>query len=211
MSRVRGAAVILAVTLGSLHAPLSVAAQPPAGPIDNPEVARVGGGRQPLLASGYTALVFVRAGQSSSRAGLLTLGRAAQALGPKVKWVAVLSDRFTPEEQREVSADAGAIPVVLDPGDRLYARLNIALHPTVALIDPRRRALFLHPFSKLEFGPFAEAKIRHALGELDDDQLRKALDPDGAASGSAAAPPMRSAATPPSPRDVTPTARGLRR
>jgi tetratricopeptide (TPR) repeat protein len=138
--------------------------------VDDAELRTLDGGRHPLAAKGAKAnvVVFFRPQQEHSLDTLKDMAACEKDLaGKPVHWVAVVSSAWTPEEVRAVVSETGIrMPVLVDEGDALYGRLGVRLHPTIGILDARRRLVAYEPFRQINYCDRVRARIRLALGEL---------------------------------------------
>ena len=106
----------------------------------------------------------------------------------KVRWVGIVSDRFDPSAAAAAVQKAGLkLQLLLDPKDRLYGGLEVRLYPTVGIVDSGGVLRAYLPYHKVNFTGALEAEIRHALGEIDDAALDRALHPKAVDIGTASA------------------------
>lgn len=178
---------MLARCLAALAAALLSAADVPAGelqvgdPVQNEELPTLDGGKAPLLSRKAQAnvFVFVRPGQDRSADTLRQMAGCEKDLaGKPIYWVAVVSDSFPAEEVRAMVRDAGVkMPVLVDRGDALYARLGVRLHPLVGIADAKHRLAAWQPYTRLNYCEAVKARIRFLLGEIDQAALQNVLEP----------------------------------
>lgn len=156
-------------------------AQPPPGtPIESTALPTLGGPKEPLTVKGkVNVVIFFRTGQEYSKTALAELAALARDLeGKSVHWAAVVSDRFPAAAVKALVAETGLkMPVLVDAGDAVYARLLVIMHPTVIITDAERRLTGFEAFAKINFRPRVRARILHALKELTDKELDTALNP----------------------------------
>ena len=144
-----------------------------------------GGKARVLGGAGINVLVFFRPNQERSLAGLRELAQCQSTLAAKpVRWAGVVSDSASADEVAALARAARfAAPVLVDRGDALYGSLGIALHPVVVIVDRDRKLAAFEPFRSVDYCTVVAARIRHALREISDDELRAALDPPKAVEG----------------------------
>jgi tetratricopeptide (TPR) repeat protein len=173
---------------------LVVAARPLAGrafanvavgdTVEDAEFRTLDGGRHRLVAKGALAnvLVFFRPQQDHSLDALKDLAALERELaGKPVHFVAVVSDGWTPEEVRATVAEAGIrMPVLVDEGDALYGRLGVRLHPSVGILDARRRLAAYEPFRQINYADRVRARIRLVLGEIGEADVARVEAPERA-------------------------------
>jgi hypothetical protein len=134
--------------------------------------------------SGASVLVFFRPGHDYSLELLQQLAQCTQDLaGKAVRFAAVVSSTWPVEQVRESVAAAGArMPVFVDAGDELYGRLGIQVHPAIVVLDEHQRFVAQEPWRKVNFCDRVRSKIRFALHEIDDAEVRRTEDPFPAAT-----------------------------
>lgn len=141
---------------------------------------RVGGKPQPYLTkSPVTVFFFFTPGTKNGQLALKKLGELEKEFGGKaVSWVALVSGSANVTEAQRDAAEASlAAPLLRDEGDELYGALGIALTPVVGIADAQHRLLAYLPFHKLQYQDFIRAWVRFALGEFDQAQLDRAIQP----------------------------------
>jgi tetratricopeptide (TPR) repeat protein len=153
--------------------------------LDPVELASLSGGKAPyIVTSGAKANVFVffRADQDRSREALRQIAACEKDLAGKgVHWVAVVSGSSAMAEVKSVVAASGIqMPVLVDEGDKLYEKMQVRMHPAVGVADGKGILQAFEPFRQIDFADALKARIRFALGEIDERTLQKALDPDAA-------------------------------
>lgn len=160
------------------------AKSPPTGTVlDSPTLTQLGGGKRPLVEKGkVTVLVFFRPEHEYSRLGLEQIARCEKALaGKPVRWVALVSSRYEHAVATRAAKAAGIrMPILVDEKDRVYARLDLVLHPMVVVLDAKGAIASYQPYRKVNFYDMVRGRVLHALGELDDAALAKILRPDAA-------------------------------
>ena len=144
------------------------------------------GGKQPAIAPGkVNVLVFFKPGQAHSMTGLAQVARVQKGLRSRpVVWAAIASDRFSAAEVAAAAQAAGFTgAALLDPSDELYGKLEVRIHPVVIVVSTGRAVVASQPFTKLNFEQLVRARVLNALGELDDAQLQRVLNPPPALQG----------------------------
>ncbi len=128
---------------------------------------------------------FFRPDQENSQIVLKQIAECQTRLkDQQVHWVGVVSDHYSQAESVAVVAESGLkAPIMVDKGDALYGQLGVSLHPVVAVADKKRVLKAYEPFRKINYCVVMEARIRHALGNIDDKQLELALNPPKATQG----------------------------
>jgi hypothetical protein len=145
----------------------------------------MGGGRAALVADRKVSVfVFVRTGQDHSESALRQLAALERELELErkpVRFVAVVSDTEPPDDVRSLMAASGTrMPVLVDPGDAVYGELGVALHPSVGIVRRDGRLSGFQPFRKVNFLDAMRGQVRLALGEIDQAELARILDPPAA-------------------------------
>jgi tetratricopeptide (TPR) repeat protein len=160
--------------------------------IDDVELTSVTGEKQPVLGSaGAHVVLFFRPDQHNFDGTLKQLAACQKELaGKPLRWVALVPERYSPEEAKAAAEAVGLqMPVLLDVGDAMLGVFGVSMHPTVAILDKDHKLSEFQPYTKLNFCERVMAGIKHTLGELDDQGLQQGLDPGadqqkGAASAS---------------------------
>ena len=131
------------------------------------------------LAKAPHVLVFFRADQPHSEPSLVALAAVEAELSERpVRWAALVSERYDAKAAAELAKRAGLrMPVAVDAEGDLHRIGGVVAHPTVVLLDATATVVARQPFTQVNFGPRVTARIRHLLGELDDEGLEKALRP----------------------------------
>lgn len=123
--------------------------------------------------------VFFRSGQDHSEQALRQLAALEQEFASKpVRFVGIVSG----DEPREaigelVRASGVRMPVLMDPQDRLYGELGVSLHPAIGIADAGHKLVGYQPFRKVNLLDALRGRIQLALGEIDEAQLARILDP----------------------------------
>jgi peroxiredoxin len=176
--------VVASVLIGSLFCAAGTAtagAHTPMGSvIDNVQLKTPGGEKVSLMTDAQVnVVIFFRPDQAHSVESLKLLAGCEKDLaGKKIRWVAVMPDRFPPEEGTEAATKSGIkMPVLIDDEDAVYTTFGVAQLPTVAILDKARTLVQFQPFVKLNFCEKVLARIRRVLGEIDDAGLEKLLNP----------------------------------
>jgi len=146
--------------------------------IDDLELPSLAGGKAHLLAAGtVNVLVFAKPGKPHCLETLRELAsREGQMRG--VRWVVILpGDAVPAEAQALVSASGSRAHFLLDPGDILYGRMAVKLHPTIFVVDREGRLGGSEPFREINYLDRVVARIRFTLGEISAAALAEAADP----------------------------------
>lgn len=166
---------VLALALGLL--PVSAVAGPP---IKNTKLEAIGGGRKELLAKGrVNVLIFFRLGQAYSRDSLQPIDELRESFGKKpVRFLGLISDRYPPAQVAALLRELKVtLPVVRDAEDRLLGAFHVKMEPMVLIVGKQGRLVGSQPFRKVNFIDDVQARVRHALGEIDDAALDRILHP----------------------------------
>lgn len=158
----------------------AAARTPAAGTVlDNPALPALGGGKRKLLGEGpLDVLVFLRPGQAYSADVLPSLEEVRKASGDRVRWTTLVADRFSKKDVAEMTGGRPlGLPLVFDTGSTVRTALGVVLEPVAALVGKDHKFVRLVAFRKINFGSTLHAYVRHALGEIDDEGLERALDP----------------------------------
>jgi tetratricopeptide (TPR) repeat protein len=179
----RATCTVLAVALAAgLVPPAAAAFAEPGTRLEPVQLAALAGGRAALLSGAARAnvIVFFRTDQERSLEALRQVASCEKALaGKSVHWVALVSGSAPPAEARAAAAAAGIqMPVLVDEGDLLYEKLQIRLHPAIVIADGRGVLQAVEPYRQLDLADVLLARIRLALGEIDQAALERALDPE---------------------------------
>jgi hypothetical protein len=177
----RGALFLAALAAGASWALPVAAAAERASTLEDVRLRLLEGGTAPLVEKGSaaTVLLFFRPGQDRSIEALRAIGECRAGLaGKPVRLAGIVSDRDAPEEVRSALAAAGArLPVLLDEGDALYARLAVRTHPAIFVVDEGRRVVAHESFHPVGLCDVVRARVRFLLGEITEAELARALVP----------------------------------
>ncbi len=150
--------------------------------IDDVELPTLEGRRDHLLAKGMKANVFVffRPEQDHSLETLKELAACETEFKAKpVRFVGIVSDAFTAEEVRATIKESGVrMPVLVDTGDALYAKLGVRLHPIIGIVDARRTLTAWEPFRKINYCERTRVRVRYLLGEVSQAEIAKVDEPE---------------------------------
>lgn len=168
---------------------------PPMGTsIEDVELPSLGGGMEHLLSNAAAnVIVFFKPGQENSILALKEIAALEKEfVGKSVRWVGIVSDRISKADTEAAVKETGiAMPVLIDAGDALYGRFDVALVPVTFLCDRDHKLVAYQPFTKVNYGAVIEARIRHLLQEINDEQLSAVLNPPVATFSSDAAAAQR--------------------
>lgn len=124
--------------------------------------------------------MFFRPNQPRSLEALTILTRVCENYADrKVNCVALVSDYYKRKEVLKAikHADWSAARTLVDH-DELYAgRLGVSLHPSIGIANGACELLAYEPYAHVNYTQRIEAQIEYALGEINLEQLRAALDP----------------------------------
>ncbi|HEY6004088.1 MAG TPA: tetratricopeptide repeat protein [Anaeromyxobacter sp.] len=174
-------AIPLALLTSLAAAPAAEARAEPGTRIENVELRTLAGGKERLLSTQVKANVFVffRSNQERSLDALKQMAACEKELaGKSIHWAAVVSGSDPAAEVSAAVVQSGIkMSVLVDEGDVLYDRLAIRLHPMVGIADAKLTLLALEPYRQIDYCDVVKARIRFALGELDQASLDKLLNP----------------------------------
>jgi tetratricopeptide (TPR) repeat protein len=162
--------------------------------ITNVEMRTLEGGSHPLLGDERAnVFLFFRPDQEHSREVLNEVAHLERELRKKsVRWVAIVSDRYTREIVEElVEAAELDLPVLVDVDDSLVGKLGVPLHPVVGITDQTHVLKVYQYFTKINFIGILRAHILHTLGEISEAELAETLDPPRAEQGGKASAAKR--------------------
>ncbi|BDG10300.1 thioredoxin domain-containing protein [Anaeromyxobacter paludicola] len=178
---VRRAFMLSGLVVAALGWPFSSSAIAETGHVIDEVLPKLdGSGRAPVAKKGEVSLVFFfRPDQEHSKEALRQLARCEKDLaGRKLHWAAVVSDAYPAAEVAPMVAESGAeMPVLVDEGGKLYGKLNLRMTPELAIADKAGKVTAYQPFSKLDYCALVEARVRFALGEIDQAGLDKVVAP----------------------------------
>jgi hypothetical protein len=167
------------VLCGALAVPGAASAVELGAQVEPVELPSLAGGRERLLAPGAAAhvLVFVKTNHPHCAEALRELA-AREGAHKGVRWLAILpQDTSVAEARALVSTAAVRMPFVVDLGDKVYAALRIAMHPTLVFLDRGGRVTGSVPYRAVQFGERVTAQVRFTLGEITEAELARAADP----------------------------------
>lgn len=150
--------------------------------VDDVELPTVDGRKDRLLGKGMKANVFVffRPDQEHSLDTLKELAACEVEFQSKpVRFVGVVSDSSPADEVRTAVNAAGVkMPVLVDTGDALYARLGVRLYPLIGVVDGKRKLVAWEPFRKINYCERARVRVRYLLGEATELDIAKVDAPE---------------------------------
>jgi tetratricopeptide (TPR) repeat protein len=146
------------------------------------ELATLDGRQRPILDStaAVNVLLFFRPNQDRSRDALTVLTRVCDKYANRgVRCVALVSDYYGRKEVQGVTKHAAwpADRTLIDEDERYAGQLGVSLHPSIGLADGARTLLAYEPYAQINYTQRIEAQIEYALGDINLEQLRAALDP----------------------------------
>lgn len=157
-------------------------------PVSNQEMPLLTGGKAPLLKDvEANVLVFFRPSEEHSVSALKELAKC-QANLPRatVNWMGVVSSSASVDAVTATLRETGfGFPVLIDPDNQLYGRLEMAQHPAVAIIGRDKKLAAFEPFRKINYCAVVTARIRHLLREISDADMAAVLSPPRATQGGA--------------------------
>lgn len=150
--------------------------------VDDVRLKTLEGGPAPLVeaASVATVVLFFRSGHDRSVDALRALGGCQGSLSKKpVRLVGVVSGGEPVADVRASLASAKAkLPVLLDDGDALYARLGVRAYPSVFVLDRARRVVATESYRQFGLCDAVRAQVQRALGEISEAQAASAVSPE---------------------------------
>lgn len=155
-------------------------------PVPNPSLADMDGVERHLLDPEHvTAFFFFDPAQDRSVEMLGNLAELQKRMeGADIHWVGVISDRFSSEAVVAVLGESGAnLNIVVDTSDQLYGELGVRLYPSIGIADSGGALRAYLPYAKVNYMGSFEAHLRHTLGQIDDGELDRALNPTSANVG----------------------------
>jgi hypothetical protein len=179
MSSVRTLTLAAALALAATPAAADARIQPGAT-LENVELPTLAGGKAKLLGTELANVVlFWRPGSPNSTDTLKQMASCEKVFaGKSVHMVTVVSGAWAPEDLEAAVKEAGLhVPVLLDPGDALYGRLQIRQHPLVLVADGEGTVTLSQPYVRVRYCEIVWAHVRYLLGELDEAALEKELHP----------------------------------
>jgi peroxiredoxin len=141
---------------------------------------RAGGGAAPLVdrAAAATVIVFFRVPHERSEETLRMLAACQPRLaGRQVGFVGVVPPDSAAAAAAAVEASGARLPVLVDVEEAVYAAARVRMHPMVAVVDRSRRVVAAEPFHQVGYCEAVVARVRRALGEIDDAAVAEALAP----------------------------------
>lgn len=155
--------------------------------VDDVELPTLDGRKDRLLGKGAKANVFVffRPEQDHSLATLKALAACEVEFSAKpVRFVGVVSDSYPTDAVRAaVSASGVRMPVLIDTGDALYAKLGVRLHPLIGVVDGKRKLIAWEPFREINYCERARVRVRYLLGEVSEAEIAKVDEPEASENG----------------------------
>jgi tetratricopeptide (TPR) repeat protein len=164
--------------VAALALPLRSAALERGEKLEDLQLPAVAGGKGHLVEPGkVNALLFLRPAHGHCLDALQDLAEREGQV-PGVRWVAIVpGDDELPEAQRLIAGTGVRMPVLVDPGDVAYGRIGLKLHPTVVVVDRQGRLAATEPFREINYGDRVVARLRFTLGEIDEAQLARGIEP----------------------------------
>ncbi|HET8540472.1 MAG TPA: TlpA disulfide reductase family protein [Anaeromyxobacter sp.] len=180
--RVLAGFLAVAAVIAGASAPRRARAETERGTsVDDARMRTLDGGTASLFEKGSAAsvLVLFRPAHDRSVEALRAMGECQAALsGKAVRFVGIVSDRDPAAEVRDALAAAGTkLPVLVDEGDALYAKLGVRAHPAIFVLDRARKIVAQEAYRQVGLCDVVKAHIRRALGELSEADHAKALAP----------------------------------
>ncbi len=145
--------------------------------VDDVELPTIDGRKDRLLGKGAKANVFVffRPDQEHSIDTLKELAACEVEFAAKpVRFVGVVSDSSPAVEVRAaVTASGVRMPVLVDVGDALYAKLGVRLYPLIGVVDGKRKLVAWEPFRRINYCERARVRVQYLLGEVTEAEIAK--------------------------------------
>ena len=154
--------------------------------LPNPSLPDLEGVERSLIAADEVSVfVFFHPEQDRSSEVLRQLAEVKIRLKDKrVYWIGVVSDRFGAEAAAAALLETGIdLPSIIDAADGLYGAVGVRLYPSIGVTDSQGRLHAYLPYTKVNYMALVEAQIRHALGEINDDELEAASHPPEVSTG----------------------------
>lgn len=142
----------------------------------------------PLLAKGRPCLFLIfRPGQKHALEGLAAAAALQREFEPRgVRFAAIITDAYSPSAAAEALSQAGAkMPLFVDRGEELFARLSVDATPAAGIADARGMLVAYEPYRRIQFKDILRARLRFALGDIGPSELDRALAPEDASEKSA--------------------------
>ncbi|MDF1563658.1 MAG: hypothetical protein P1V51_11480 [Deltaproteobacteria bacterium] len=140
-----------------------------------------------LWVEGVDASVFVffKPDQPNSVTALEAVAKLPEAMsGKKLHIVAVVSTTYEEEQIETALAKAGFEgPVMFDLDDEFYGKLGAVLTPAIGITSSEGKLVHYQAFHQLNLGRILQAHLQHHFGELDDEGLKRVLEPPKATQG----------------------------
>lgn len=140
------------------------------------------GGTAPLLSDSVKVNVvfFLRPNQVHSKdvAAALATTLEPGLAGKNVRIVAVISDRYSPQDINSFVKESGLkMPILIDHQDNVVGYFGVILHPEVGVFDSNGILLDYRHFASVNFIDVVRAQIRYRLGEISKDELDAVINP----------------------------------
>jgi len=148
--------------------------------VENAALPTLDGKKGTLLVEGKaTVFVFFRGEQETSELALGQIAALHKKLEDRaVHWVGIISDDYGTEDVRALVKRAGLrMPVLIDKGNVLYGRIGVVLHPTVGVTDAKHALTAYEPYRRINYSAVIEARLLRSLGEINDADVDKVLNP----------------------------------
>jgi hypothetical protein len=149
-------------------------------PVEEARLDSISGGKQPLLGKAELhVLLFFRPAHDRSRDILRQVAACEKTLESKsVRLVTIVSSSSPIDEVERMVKETGlTVPVLLDVGDELYAKLEIRQHPIAVLIGKDKKVVAFQPYTRLRYCDLLMAHIQLLLKEISPEEHAKVLDP----------------------------------
>ncbi len=154
--------------------------------LKNRQLPTLDGKRASLLGTARAnVFVFFRPNQDRSVKTLSELADLEKELaGRQVRFVAVTSDSYDPNDVRAAVKEAGIrMPVLIDKGDALYGAIGVRLHPVVGIADARGKLAAYQHFRQINMKDIVRGRIQVLLGDIGQKEMMAILEPPAAVAG----------------------------
>lgn len=126
-----------------------------------------------------SAIIFWRPGQKLSLKALRAFEKVIQEIGAdKVNTISVDASRSAWKDVQAALADESlSYPALLDPERALYGKVGVIVAPTTLMFDAQGILRFVAPSFPGQYERAARARLRFLLGEIDQDEMDRQVDP----------------------------------
>ncbi|UCF87634.1 MAG: TlpA family protein disulfide reductase, partial [Nitrospiraceae bacterium] len=180
--------VLLLILLGSLQSSDAVEIET-GDEVPDFTLSAVGGGLMKL--SDYreklVVLIYWRTEQERSLVTIEEVKAIQERYGEKgLEVISIVAGTEDMEAVKKVTKErAVGFPILKDTGRNIYGTYGIRVYPTTLIIDREGKLNKVIPGHAVTYQQRLESQIRHILGEIDDVQMHKALEPKKEEKGDA--------------------------